>query len=293
MSENVAYESLTLSHPFMFGKITMDKTNCQIILSSLLNEEIHLDDDPIREKFIQIKSESKFIRLDLFAKDTQSQVYNAEMQNLSKNSEKQSELPKRSRYYQSLIDAELLDSGIHYRFLNTSYVIFICTFDPFDEGLYRYTFQNHCDEIPELTLGDECIKIFYNTKGDLTNAPEKTRAFLEYLESQKISNKDMETLNNAVSTGVLNEEWRAEYMIMHIHDMDMMEEGRIDGISQGLFLGEKKNTLTLIQKKIAKSKSLEQIAEELEEDISSLQALYDLVIKNPEKTVDELLEMLK
>ncbi|MCQ2548924.1 MAG: Rpn family recombination-promoting nuclease/putative transposase [Lachnospiraceae bacterium] len=289
MSENVAYETLTLSHPFMFGKIAMDKTYCQIILSSLLNEEIHLDDDPIREKFIQIKSESKFIRLDLFAKDTQSQVYNAEMQNLSKNSEKQSELPKRSRYYQSLIDAELLDSGIHYRFLNKSYVIFICTFDPFDEGLYRYTFQNRCDEIPELTLGDECIKIFYNTKGDLTNAPEKTRAFLEYLESQKISNKDMETLNNAVSTGVLNEEWRAEYMIMHIHDMDMMEEGRIDGISQGLYLGEKKNTLTLIQKKIAKSKSLEQIAEELEEDISSLQPLYDLVIKNPEKTVDELL----
>lgn len=289
MSEKIAYESLTLSHPFMFGKIAMDKTNCQIILSSLLNEEIHLDDDPIREKFIQIKSESKFIRLDLFAKDTQSQVYNAEMQNLSKNSEKQSELPKRSRYYQSLIDAELLDTGIHYRFLNKSYVIFICTFDPFGKGLYKYTFQNRCDEIPELTLGDECIKIFYNTKGDLTNAPEKTRAFLEYLESQKISNKDMETLNNAVSIGVLNEEWRAEYMIMHIHDMDMMEEGRIDGISQGLDLGEKKKIITQIQKKIAKSKSLEQIAEELEEDISSLQPLYDLVIKNPEKTVDELL----
>lgn len=95
----------------------------------------------------------------------------------------------------------------------------------------------------------------------------------------------METLNNAVSTGVLNEEWRAEYMIMHIHDMDVWDEG--------LYFGEKKNTLTLIQKKIAKSKSLEQIAEELEEDISSLQPLYDLVIKNLEKTVDELLEMLK
>ena len=38
-------------------------------------------------------------------------------------------LPKRSRYYQSVMDSEILKKGVHYSRLNDSYIIFICTFD--------------------------------------------------------------------------------------------------------------------------------------------------------------------
>lgn len=42
---------------------------------------------------------------------------------------KYEELPKRSRYYQDIIDLNLIEKGEAYDILNTSYIIFICTFD--------------------------------------------------------------------------------------------------------------------------------------------------------------------
>jgi len=38
--------------------------------------------------------------------------------------------------------------GENYRKLKTSYVLFICLFDPFGFDLPVYTFQNRCDENP-------------------------------------------------------------------------------------------------------------------------------------------------
>ena len=51
-------------------------------------------------------------------------------------------LERRARYYHSQIDMELLARGDGYGNLPDAYVIFICNFDPFDCGKYRYTFRN-------------------------------------------------------------------------------------------------------------------------------------------------------
>ena len=40
-------------------------------------------------------------------------------------------IEKRTRYYQSLIDIDQLEKNMDYRKLKESYIIFICTFDPF------------------------------------------------------------------------------------------------------------------------------------------------------------------
>lgn len=101
-----------------------------------------------------------------------------------------------------------------------------------------------------MTLGDECIKIFYNTKGDLTKAPQKTREFLEYVESQTIANSDIETLHNAVTIGNQNEEWRAEFMRQSLWEMDAHEEGRIEGISKGVLI----ERINIIKKNMPKIK---------------------------------------
>ena len=41
------------------------------------------------------------------------------------------ELPKRTRYYQGVIDLQLIDQGQTYNMLKPSYIIFICSFDMF------------------------------------------------------------------------------------------------------------------------------------------------------------------
>lgn len=50
--------------------------------------------------------------------------------------------------------------------------------------------------------------------------------------------------------------------------------------------------ISLIQKKCAKNKSLPVIAEELETEVDELRSIYNVVSENPEKTVDEIYELV-
>ena len=50
-------------------------------------------------------------------------------------------LQKRTRYYQGLIDIDLIDKGAAYDKLNPTYIIFICTFDPYGRNRNMYTFR--------------------------------------------------------------------------------------------------------------------------------------------------------
>ena len=47
-------------------------------------------------------------------------------------------------FHQAEMDVTSLLPGEDFSKLRTGYVIFICTFDPFGKGLYRYTFENRC-----------------------------------------------------------------------------------------------------------------------------------------------------
>ena len=72
------------------------------------------------EKEARIKPSVRSIRMDVYAMDEENVVYNTKMQQKRRN-----DLAKRSRYYQSMIDAALLEPGIpDYNLLNTSCVIY-------------------------------------------------------------------------------------------------------------------------------------------------------------------------
>lgn len=59
----------------------------------------------------------------------------------------------------------------------------VCTFDPFGEGLYRYTFEERCLE-RDIALGDGTRKIFLSTKGkNKQEVPLELVHFLEYMEN--------------------------------------------------------------------------------------------------------------
>ena len=61
--------------------------------------------------------------LDLLARDEIDTLNNAELQHYS-NKERTEELPRRSRYYQSLIDANNIPSGRHYKDIPDIFIIF-------------------------------------------------------------------------------------------------------------------------------------------------------------------------
>ena len=114
----------------------------------------------------------------MYGEDEVDVKYDLESQNEKKN------LPKRSRYYQAELDVSSLKPGEDYSNLKPLYIIFICTFDPFDRGFYRYTFEPICKEDKELMLDDETCRIFLNTKGkNNEDVPEELVEFLHYMEN--------------------------------------------------------------------------------------------------------------
>ena len=62
--------------------------------------------------------------------------------------------------------------------LKPLYVIFICNFDPFGLGLYKYTFSMHCEE-RNLPLNDGVKRIFFSTKGK--NQGEVSDLLIDFL----------------------------------------------------------------------------------------------------------------
>lgn len=118
------YEELDITDPFIFAKVMSEKELCKPLLENILNIKIRDIVYVDYEETIQMTAKSKGIRLDIYVEDDNNTVFNIEMQTTTYK-----ELPKRSRYYQGIIDLNMIEKGESYDILKESYVIFICTFD--------------------------------------------------------------------------------------------------------------------------------------------------------------------
>lgn len=268
------YEELAITDDFMFGKVMRSPERCgrllELILGVRIREVVFLDD----QESMNPDYEARGIRLDIYLEDEGNSVYNVEMQ--AQNS---GELPERSRYYQAVIDINMIEKGEKYNALKKSYVIFICTFDPFGEGRHVYHFENLCRENPALRLGDGTEKVFLNTKGEMDGADEGLRNLLEYLESLEPQDAYTRELEGAVEAAREHREWRREYMKMRVWEWDIRREERAEGKAEGREEGSLIQLADLVYRKVRKGKSLEETAEELEEDPGSLKRVYDTVVK--------------
>ena len=104
---------------------------------------------------IEITPDGHGVRFDVCLAD-ENMICDVEMQVRHK-----SNLPKRSRYYQGMVDVDNFDRVEDYQNLRKSFIIFICLENPFKEkNLHKYTFVNICKEDKSLELGDDAIKIF-------------------------------------------------------------------------------------------------------------------------------------
>lgn len=275
------YEGLTLRDDFIFGKVMQNRKLCKELLETLLEIKIDYLDYPEEQKRIRISSEGKEVRLDVYVKDQCDIVYDAEMQNRSWDEEKQQELPLRSRYYQGMIDLNLLEKGKRYIDLNESYVIFLCTYDPFGAGYCCYTFRNMCMQNTELMLADKTTKIFFNTTGNVENATDKQKELFRYIEMQEITGDFSARLHEEVCKVRENRQWRREYMKTYTWLWEAeawaeyrgKKEGRKEGREEGREEGYREHLTKQIAKKLEKGLSEEQIAEDLEESLEVVEAV--------------------
>lgn len=253
-----SFESLTLADRFIFFKVMQDADLCKRLLEIILGVEIERVEYPEGEKTIEVFRDAKGIRLDIYVKDSGSTVYNVEMQ-----AAHASNLPQRSRYYQNLIDVDLLGRGENYRLLNKSYVIFICMEDFFHKGRHLYTFEYRCREDTELTLGDGTVKIFLNPYSDMEDVTPELRNFLRYLAEGVVLDEYTERLVEAVETAKRDPRLMVEYMSYYAEQADRRaerEEGRKEGVTQGLEEGMVRGIVQTIK---SLKGTMEQAAEQL------------------------------
>ena len=183
-----------------------------------------------------------------------------------------SNFPKRMRYYQGMIDLNLIERGADYNDLRKSYIIFICPFDVFEKGLHKYTFENQCIEMPELKLDDETRKIFLCAGGTADDVSDDMKDFLDWLIGKQGKSELVKALDNAVQKARNHEEWRLEYMTLLMRDQEMIRRGREEGRLQEIFLSVQEGDY-----------SIERAAQKAGMDIQSVEkAMVDAGYKIPE-----------
>lgn len=266
---------------FLFGKVMRNPEICKQMIEAILDIKIERIEYPEEQKVIDMTADSKSVRLDVYVKDTKDVIYNIEMQPVKRDN-----LPKRSRYYQGRIDLNLIEKGDSYKNLNQSYVIFICCFDLFGRNRCKYTFENRCIEEPDIPLEDGTLKIFLNSKGDLSGLNATLRAFLSYINNGTLSENTFITLlDNEIKKARENLEWRREYMTLFMRDQENQELGRAEG--------RLLNNIALVRKKLAKNLSVEAIADILEENIGTIEQIVNLVHTFPEFSDEEILKEMQ
>ena len=221
-------EELTFTDDFMFGRIMQNAEICKGFLERMLEIKIEKIEYPELQKSISPHYQSKGIRLDVYIQDS-NRVFDIEIQNsLDEN------LPKRTRYYQSMMDVDLLLKGKNYTELKESFVIFICKDDFFGFNLPCYSFSNTCKEKPELCLQDESHKIFFNASAFNQEKDVEKKSILEYIVDRTSTTDFTNKLDYLVEQTKINEIFRSDYMAWGLAEFDAEKRGYKKGISQGI-----------------------------------------------------------
>ena len=229
------YEELDFTDDFIFCKILYNNEPlCKELLEVILGKKIRKIVYHDWQKQIEMTAEGKGVRLDVYLEDGHT-VYDLEMQAARKKN-----LPKRSRYYQGMIDLNLIERGADYEELKESYVIFICTYDLFGKNACVYTFENRCCEVEGLCLEDGTMKVFLNAEGDTSKLTPELRDFLDYVAGRRIHGKLVAKIDEEVRKARKYEEWRTEYMTFEMLQREKYKEGVEYGKKLGERRGEKR-----------------------------------------------------
>ncbi len=295
------FQKLNLSDDFLFAKVMEDEMVLRPVVEKILGIRIREMTIIQSQKMIDLEPDSKGIRLDIMADDAEGSRYTVEMQN-----ENEYNISKRSRYYHSMMDLNLLEKGKTYRQLQKNIVIFICTFQPFmRSGRHRYFFEKRCVQEPELALKDGVTTVILSTRGTKEDIDEEMAAFLRYVEdsSEEVagqSDSDLVMLVHAKVCAVKQSKVReAEYMKLQERDRDNFQRGWSEGLregrSEGLREGRSEGFLYMIRmmRALMRQENGTDILEELpEENTEIARKIVGLILENEDLSDEEILKKI-
>ncbi len=240
------FANADITDDIFFCRIMSEKDYALPLLQRIFPQlNIRSIEQPISQFTIKNNRKEHGVRFDVFS-EAEQKYFDIEMQTTHDPT-----LGKRIRYYQGKMDSTFLKAGESYDLLPPTYIVFICTFDPFAEGSYKYEFSHIYDTINHVTLKTGTHVILLNAYG--TN-PESINGgllnFLKLVAGQKATKYDpyLEQLQDKIAQLKDNMQWRMVYMreynaIAVKERAEGIEQGKMEGLKQG-----KENSISLFIK---------------------------------------------
>lgn len=252
------WEDLQIYDNYIFCKVMQIPELCKEMLEILLGIEIEKIEYLESERHIENEYSSHGVRLDIFVRNS-NRIFNLEMQTSD-----YTYILNRARYYHSAMDIDETERGVNYRDLKENYVLFICRDDPLGAEIPIYTKKTVFLETDAIPYDDKSRTVFYNANAWKKAEDPEIRAVLKFISILKAESEFTKKLEDTVDRVKSNSNYRSRYMTVAQEISWAKHEARVEGLAEGRAEGDKNRLLLQIKVKLAKNKSPEQIADEIE-----------------------------
>ncbi|WP_026525674.1 hypothetical protein [Butyrivibrio sp. MB2005] len=235
--------SMTLINNFLFNYVMEDEDRAKevasIIISAAVGYDVIVDSVKPQKVLTGNDKGDHGIRLDAFIDNTKTQlnsvssVYDIEMEDREAD---RKDLPKRHRYYSSMVESKLLKSGKFYNTLPDYISITILSYDPFLAGDMYYEAKTTLVTHKDIEYDDGRRYIFLYSGGNY-NIPEsnthgkKLSEMIKYIVTGKLEDnagEDTQRLRDIVDTvkdrSEVTKNYMKEWMRQQIHDHELTEQ---------------------------------------------------------------------
>ena len=278
------FTNLISSDNILFLSVMKVEKAFRHVLSIIMDKDIVELKTYNVESVVLNKEGKRAIRLDTWATDSDGIQYNVEMQN-----DNNDDLPKRSRFNQSLLDTPVLKAGqrTKYRNLPETYIIFITQRDLFGMDRACYRFCQICEDMHELHLKDGTHRYFLNMES--LNGDPVLVSLLQYMKDTTLENPHIciqdpriRELDEIVDEVLQSDEWEVLTMgFFETCEQLGVEKGMKEGIQWGLERGRLISLIELILSKYQKAYPEEVIAEHTEMTPDFVRSVILLHTKTP------------
>lgn len=265
----------------------------KILLKTIFGKEFHHLSVTAQKVVYGADTDLHGARLDVFIEPDEENsgekatVYDVEPDRNDSTASKKT-LPRRVRFYHGKIAARSLNSCMNYVDLKNVVVIMILPYDPFGLDRMVYTLKIRCVEEPLLEYEDGASTLFLYTRGTKGIPNEELKQFLHYMEESTYDNAvsdELKEVHRMVEIVKLD----PETSICCVRLIEKLERSRTEGKA----MGSLQHLVTQVCKKMRLGQPLEKLAEDLAEDISVIEPIYNSAGKfapeyDPEKVLKEL-----
>ncbi len=231
-------EDLNLIDSYLFSRSTEKSQNAKLIAKMIIERAMGRIIKEVKietEKSLQgVDFTRHGIRMDLCITEYEGGAI-VNVYDIEPNKYDVKELPRRSRYSQSLTDVTMLPSGKRYRCLPEYVSIWILTDDPFGKNKMVYTVKNTVENYPDIEYNDGVTKMFLYVDGE-ADGNKKLKELLQFFKSSKkpdTTDEELRLLHEIVEDVKKSHDERMRYMTWQDYLEYETEEARKESFAEG------------------------------------------------------------